>query len=209
MQTERDASIHRELPFYRQHWNFTCGPASLMMAMKFLDNGVRLGRALEIDVWREANLVAARGTSRYGLAYAAAVRGFSAGATSNTGGIDFSERLVALLDAPDMDLLRVQFFERRARCRKLGVRVRQETITGRTIRRALLLDHVPLIVTSALFYCDDDLPHWVAVTGLDGEFLYFNNPDDAWPRKRKIGLAALETFIGYHGDQSMVEVWRS
>ena len=103
--TERDASIHLDLPFYRQHWDFTCGPASLMMAMKYLDDGVRLDRDLEIDVWREANLVAARGTSRYGLAYAAAVRGFSARATSTTSGIDFPERLVPLLDPPDMELL--------------------------------------------------------------------------------------------------------
>lgn len=209
MQTERGASIYLDLPFYRQHWEFTCGPASLKMAMKYLDDGVRLGSDLEIDVWREANLVAARGTSRYGLAYAAAVRGFSAQATSNTGGIDFSERLVALLDPPDMELLRAQFFERRARCRKMSVRVRQETITGRTIRRSLLLNHIPLIVTSALFYCEDDLPHWVAVTGMDDAFLYFNSPDDPRPRKRKIGLAALDQFVGYHGDQSMVEVWRS
>ena len=209
MQTERDASIHLDLPFYRQHWDFTCGPASLMMAMKYLDDGVRLGRDLEIDVWREANLVAARGTSRDGLAFAAAVRGFSAQATSNTGGIDFPERLVALLDPRDMELLRAQFFERRARYRKMGVRERQATITASTIRRSLLLNHVPLIVTSALFYCEDDLPHWVAVTGMDDTFMYFNNPDDARPRKRMVGLAALEQFVGYHGDQSMVEVWRS
>lgn len=208
MQTERDSSIHLDLPFYRQHWDFTCGPASLMMAMKYLDDGVRLDRDLEIDLWREANLVAARGTSRYGLAYAAAVRGLSVRATSNTGDIDFPERLVALLGPADLELLRAQFFERRARCRKMGVRVRQETITALTIRRSLLLNHIPLIVTSTLFYCEDDLPHWVAVTGMDEAFLYFNSPDDPRPRKRKIGLAALENFIGYHGDQSMVEVWR-
>jgi uncharacterized membrane protein YraQ (UPF0718 family) len=33
MQAERGASIHLDIPFYRQHYDFTCGPASLMMAM--------------------------------------------------------------------------------------------------------------------------------------------------------------------------------
>jgi hypothetical protein len=179
-----------------------------MMVMKYLDDGVHLDRDLEIDIWREATFVAAWGTSRFGLAYAAAVRGFSARTTSNTGGIDFQEWLASLLDAADLQLLRDQFAERRARCARLGVRERKGTITGDTIRRSLERDHLPLIVTSALFYCDDDLPHWIAVTGMDETFLYFNSPDDPRPRKRKLGLAALETFIGYHGDQSMVEVWR-
>jgi hypothetical protein len=207
MQTDRGAAIHLDLPFYRQHWNYTCGPASLMMAMKHLDDRVRPDRDLEIDIWREATFVAARGTSRYGLAYAAAVRGFSARATSSTGGIDFQERLVSILDTSEMQLLRDQFAERRARCSRLGVRDRQGAITGDSLRRSLERDRVPLIVTSALFYCDDDLPHWVAVTGMDDAFLYFNNPDDAWPRRRRIALAELERFVGYHGDQSMVEVW--
>lgn len=208
MQAERGTAIHLDLPFYRQHWDYTCGPASLMMAMKYLDDGVHTDRDLEIDIWREATFVAARGTSRYGLAFAAAVRGFSARATSSTGGIDFQERLGSILDAPEMQLLRDQFAERRARCSRLGVRERQETITGDTIRRSLESGHVPVLVTSALFYCDDDLPHWVAVTGMDDAFLFFNNPDDVWPRERRIALAELGQFVGYHGDQSMVEVWR-
>ncbi len=207
MHAERGAAIQLDLPLYRQHWDFTCGPAALLMAMKHLDERVRPDRDLEIDIWREATFVAARGTSRYGLAYAAAVRGFSARTTSSTGCIDFEERLASLLDAPDLQLLRDQFAERRARCSRLGVRDRQGTITDDTIRRSLESDHVPLIVTSARCYCEDDLPHWVAVTGIDETSLYFNNPDDDWLRRRRVTLAGLEQFVGYHGDQSMVEVW--
>ena len=29
MQAERGASIHLDIPFYRQHYDFTCGPASI------------------------------------------------------------------------------------------------------------------------------------------------------------------------------------
>ncbi len=56
MQAESTQSIHRDIPFYHQHYDFTCGPASLMMAMKYLDNDVHLGKDLEIDLWREGNL---------------------------------------------------------------------------------------------------------------------------------------------------------
>jgi hypothetical protein len=179
-----------------------------MMAMKYLDPDLRTGKDLEIDIWREANLVAVPGTGRYGLAYSAAVRGFSARVTSNTGGPGFVEKFVPPLDGPAMQLLREQFCERRSRCRKTGVRERQQTITGRTIRESLFSNHVPLIVTNSQFYSNEDLPHWIAVTGIDNKFLYFSNPADLRARKRKIGLPDLREFIGYHGDQSMVEVWR-
>jgi hypothetical protein len=162
---------------------------------------------VEIDIWREGNLVAMCGTSRYGLAYSAAVRGFSARVTSNTGGIDF-EQFIPPLDGPAMQMLKDHFYERRARCRKLGVREMRETITGNTIRNALILDHVPLLVTNTLFLSKENLPHWVVVTGIDDTWMYFNNPLDAKPRKRKIGLSDLQKFIGYQGDQSMVEVWK-
>ena len=208
MQDLHGASIHLGIPFYRQHYDFTCGPACLMMAMKYLGCDLRPGKELEIDIWREANLVAVCGTSRFGLAYSAAVRGFHARVTSNTGGIDFVDKFVPPLDGPAMQLLQEQFSERRTRCRKMGVRERQETITGKTIRDALFSNHVPLIVTNPLFYGGEDLPHWVVVTGIDDKFLYFSSPSDARPKKRKTGLPALSEFVGYHGDQSMVEIWK-
>jgi hypothetical protein len=208
MQVKHGASIHLSIPFYRQHYDFTCGPACLMMAMKFLECDQRPGKDREIDIWREGNLVAVCGTGRYGLAYSAAARGFSARVTSSTGGIDFAEKFVPSLDIPAMKLLREQFSERRARCRKLQVRDRQATITGKTLREALFSNHVPLIVTSSRFCGGDDCPHWVVVTGIDDKILSFYSPSDVRQKKRKVGLPALQEFIGYHGDQSMVEIWK-
>lgn len=208
MQAERGPPVHLDIPFYRQHYDFTCGPASLMMAMKYLDNNYRLGKDVEIELWREGSLITVYGTSRYGLAYSAAVRGFAAGVSSNTGGIDFIDWCVPLLNNPDIQMLKEQFHERRTRCRKLGVRERQVTITEETIYKALSSDHVPLIVTNTLFCSKENLPHWVAITGIDDKCMYFNNPLDMKPKKRKIGLPDLQRFIGYQGDQSMVEVWK-
>lgn len=208
MQDKHGASIHLKIPFYRQHYDFTCGPACLMMAMKYLDHDLCPGKDLEIDLWREGNLVAVLGTGRYGLAFSAGVRGFSARVTSNTGGLDFVDMFEPPLDNPGMQLLKDLFCERRNRCRKLGVRERQGTITEKILRESLFSNHVPLIVTNTLFYSKEDLPHWIAVTGIDDRFLYFNNPSDARARKRKIGLDALLGFVGYYGAQSMVEVWR-
>jgi hypothetical protein len=208
MQPKHGASIHLRIPFYRQHYDFTCGPACLMMAMKYLECDQQLGKDREIDIWREGNLVAVCGTSRYGLAYSAAACGFSARVTSNTGGIDFIDKFVPSLDDPAMKLLNEQFSERRARCKKLKVRERRATITGKTLREALFSNHVPQIVTSSRFCGGEDCPHWVVVTGIDDKFVFFYSPSDGRPKKRRIGLPALQEFIGYHGDQSMVEVWK-
>jgi hypothetical protein len=43
--------------FHTQTERFTCGAACLMMAMKYFNPGLKLTRDLEIDIWREANLV--------------------------------------------------------------------------------------------------------------------------------------------------------
>lgn len=203
------ASIHLNVPFYRQHYDFTCGPASLMMAMKYLDEHARLTKDLEIDIWREGNMLEVYGTSRYGLSYSAAVRGFCVRVTSNTNRIDFVDRFVPPVKDLNMQVLELHFYERRARCRKLGVEEGKETITGEIIYNSLLSNHVPLIVTNALFYSRENLPHWVAVTGIDDKFMYFNNPLDVNPRKNSFELSALQKLIGYQGDQSMVEVWRN
>ncbi|WP_321507242.1 peptidase C39 family protein [uncultured Methanoregula sp.] len=208
MHAEPGSPIHLKIPFYRQHYDFTCGPASLMMAMKYLDENLRLGKGMEIDVWREATLGVVCGTSRYGLAYSAVTRGFSARVTSNTGGIDFARWCLSRLNDPEMQMLTDLFYERRARCRNLGVRERQERITGETISKSLFLNHVPLIITNSLFRSREDLPHWVTVTGIDDRWMYFNDPFDTRPKQSKAGLPALQGFIGYHGDQSMVEVWK-
>jgi hypothetical protein len=44
---KRKDPMHLNVPFYRQHYDFTCGPASLMMAMKCFDEHLRLTKNLE------------------------------------------------------------------------------------------------------------------------------------------------------------------
>jgi hypothetical protein len=73
------------VPFHRQSFDFTCGPASLIMVMRYFDPGLAPGRELEIDIWREANLIEAYATSHYGLALAAYRRGFRARTEGNAG----------------------------------------------------------------------------------------------------------------------------
>src|ERR1043165_3141304 len=70
----------QRLPYYNQSTDFSCGAASLLMAMKGLDDTVPFDRIHELQIWREANTVymgkGHAGSSPYGIALAAWRRGF-------------------------------------------------------------------------------------------------------------------------------------
>jgi hypothetical protein len=208
MQAGVRPSVHRDIPFFHQHYDYTCGPACLMMAIQYCNPGLQSGKELEIDLWREGTLVTVYGTSRFGLAYSAAIRGFMAHVISNTGGVDFVDRFVPPLCEKDLVTLTYHFLERRARSRKLGVRERKGTITADILYDALAADRVPLIITSTSFFGREDLPHWVVVTGISDTSLFLNNPLDTHKKQRKVPVSDLPRFIGYRGSQSMVEIWR-
>ena len=53
---KRSASPRR-VPHYGQTTDFSCGPSSLIMAMKALKPSIRIDRALELQLWREANTI--------------------------------------------------------------------------------------------------------------------------------------------------------
>lgn len=68
------------VPYYQQTLDLTCGPASLMMAMKGLQSDIELDRKLELRLWWESTTVFMTsghgGCGPYGLALSAFHRGF-------------------------------------------------------------------------------------------------------------------------------------
>ena len=208
MQSEHRERIEINVPFYKQHFDFSCGPASLMMAMKHFDERLFLTKDLEIDIWREANMVEIYGTSRFGLAYAAAIRGFWVIVTSKSNRIDFVDTVCRSISNLDQQVLKLHFYERRARCKKIGVQERHSEITEQVIYDSLLSKHVPLLVTSALYCGGENLSHWIAVRGIDETFVYFNNPLDSKARNRKFKCSDFQEVVGYQSEQSMIEIWK-
>ena len=45
------------VPYYNQTTDFSCGPSSLLMAMKALDPKSDFSRTHELQLWREANTI--------------------------------------------------------------------------------------------------------------------------------------------------------
>lgn len=69
----------KHVHYYAQSSGFTCGPSSLMMALRKYDSGIKICRETEYQIWRESNTLymgsGHPGTNPYGLALSAKRRG--------------------------------------------------------------------------------------------------------------------------------------
>ena len=115
-------SLHLRIPFHKQTSQFTCGPASLLMAMKFFQPALRLTKGLELDIWRESNLVESYGTSKEGLAVAAARRGFSAYTMGISRKHSFIDEISHEIPSVDRDVLELLYRDIRSKFRRNGTK---------------------------------------------------------------------------------------
>ncbi len=76
-------TTHVDVPYYPQHTDFTCGPASLMMGMAALSPQQALTMSEELGIWRESTTIYMMaghgGCSPVGLAAAAITARFPGG----------------------------------------------------------------------------------------------------------------------------------
>jgi len=165
------------VPYVPQSLPFTCGPACLMMAFRAFGGATPPGRAEEIELWREATTVYLAaghgGCSAHGLAVAAARRGYQVAVHSRDDAVPFldsvrSEEKKAVIE------LAHRAFETELRRRRVPVHVRPFGIE--TIQAALGRGHVPILLVSGYRLYQEKAPHWVVVTGTDGEHLYLHDP---------------------------------
>lgn len=167
----------RQVAWYEQSLEFTCGPAALMMAMSTLDPALKLNRKLELRLWREATTVFMTaghgGCGPYGLALAAARRGF-------TVQVYVSDKGVHLVDSVRSDdkkeVMRLVQEDMREELRKLGVPVVHKAMSLDRMEAAFTGGAIPLVLISSWQIYAERFPHWVVVTGFDKSFVYVNDP---------------------------------
>ncbi len=178
----------------------------MMMAMKFFQPDLRLTRALEFDIWREANLVESYGTSKEGLALAAARRGFDVYTLGGTQAHSFIDAIKDEITNLDWGVLELLYEDTKSKFRSVGLRNLSSRIDMSKLRGILLRSHVPILLTStSLFLRKEDLPHWVVVTGYGNDSWYLNNPL-ARTAHTELSYEALENKVGYHGVRCAVIV---
>ncbi len=164
---------------YGQTTDFTCGPSSLIMAMKALRPSVRADRGLELQLWREANIIFSGasgghgGCSALGLALAAHRRGFAAEVHVNHKDVLLAERTASKEHA---EVRRVLHERDLKEARAAGIPVRDGSLRVERLEAALGGGALPIVLNSMEFLHNDPTAHWFVVTGVDDDNVYVNDP---------------------------------
>lgn len=166
------------MPWYQQTTGFTCGPASLMMAMATLDAKLQPTQELELDIWREATTIYMTsghgGCHPIGLALAAQRRGFNAEVFINQTGPLFLEGVRNAEKKLLLTLVHQQFVEQ---AHEQGIAVRHADVSQQDIAHYIDQGAVVVVLISSYRLDRKKAPHWVTVTAIDNECLYVNDPD--------------------------------
>ncbi len=184
-------SKRRRLPYYNQTTDFSCGAASLLMAMRGLDKEIPFDRVHELQVWREANTVymgaGHAGSSPYGIALAAWRRGFHAE-------IWVSHKGAVLLDyqkKPEWRKAGKLMQEAdEASVRELGMPVEKRSWDVADLAQARAEGAVPIVLVSTKAFHGDNTPHWVVFADSDETRVYINDP---WISRNKGQTAKFQT----------------
>ena len=174
-----DATLwQRPVPWYRQTTDFTCGPASLMMAMRALDPALKLRQREELQIWREATTIFMTaghgGCHPLGLALAAVARDYDAEVWISQPGPLFvdsvrNEEKKLIIELVHKDFVR--------KAKQEGITVHRREITQQVLTKALKEGAIPLIMISTWQMDGKRTPHWVVLSAFDEDFLYLHDPD--------------------------------
>lgn len=171
------APVLAKVPYYEQTLDFTCGPASLMMAMKALDPGLELDRRLELRLWRESTTVFMTsghgGCGPYGLALSAYHRGFGVEIYVNDEGALFVDSVRNEEKKEVIRLVQEDFLDEIG---QVPIALSYRRLTLEEMKEKFDTGGVPVILISSYRIYKEKFPHWVVVTGYDERFIFVHDP---------------------------------
>ncbi len=165
------------VPYYEQTLEFTCGPATVMMAMKALTDSVEMSRETEIRIWRESTTVFMTsghgGCGAHGLALSAYHRGFDVELYVKddmpmfVDSVRSEEKKEVIRLVQDGFIQEVAALPISQHYTKLGVEELKEQFNS---------GGIPIVLISSYLIYKEKSPHWVVVTGFDDRFIYVHDP---------------------------------
>lgn len=164
------------VPYYQQTLEFTCGPATLMMAMKGVDPDLELGRHLELRLWREATTIFMTaghgGCGPYGMALSAHRRDFPVEVFVNDLGTMFVD---SVRSEEKKEVMRVVEEDFLAEIEQAQIPLYYRPINVPEMIAKMALGGIPVILISSYRIYREKFPHWVVVTGYDDRFIYLHD----------------------------------
>ena len=166
-----------KVPYYAQTLEFTCGPAALIMAMKYFNPELDDDRLLELTLWREATMIfmtsGMGGTGPFGLALSALDRGLSARIILSK---DQTPFFSSVRSEDKRQIIKIVHEDLRDRAYERGIPVHYYDFSFDDIVVELLRGRIPIVLISTYQLHGDRAPHYVVITGFDKEFIYFHDP---------------------------------
>lgn len=172
------APVSVAVPHYAQTLDFTCGPSSLLMAMKALEPRSAFDRTVEIRLWKEATTLYMGGpqhggSSALGLALSAERRGYDVEVFVNHDGVLLGDRgrtadrreVMRLIHEADLE-------DAQAR----GIPIAHRALGTAELEERFRDGWLPVVLVSTRYVHGDHVAHWVVVTGFDGDAVYINDP---------------------------------
>lgn len=174
----KSSKLKVKVPYYRQTTDFTCGPSSLMMAMSALSKKIKPTRALEIQLWREATTIFMTsghgGCGPHGLALSAHKRGFEVELYINTSSSLFVEGVRSKHKKEIIKLVQKSFEDE---IKKEKIACYYDEYSWETIEEIFKSGGIPIMLISAYRLTESKAPHWIVLTGIEGDFIFFHDPE--------------------------------
>lgn len=167
-----------KIPYYQQGTDFTCGPASLMMAMKTFNPKQEMSLIQELDLWREATTIFMTsghgGCGPHGLALAAYNRGYRPQLYLSHIHTLFIDTVRSKEKKKIIELVH-KGWEQRIQKKKIEVHKKRMTIDD--IKQILKSGGIPIVLITTYHFDFHRVPHWVVITAYDDQFIYIHDPD--------------------------------
>jgi len=170
------------VPYMRQTTDFTCGPATLLMALSYYGLHPAPDRATEIALWREATTVG--GCDPYGLAVAAARRGLAVALTVTTDGFFLLEGLESEQQREVRTYIQTGF---RKQAADAGITVEHRQIDASHVRDIVESGRLAIVLIDEEPFHKETCPHWILVHSFaDGVFVAHDpwtqvSAGESWP----------------------------
>jgi predicted double-glycine peptidase len=157
------------VPYFQQTRTATCGPACLMMVMKYWDPSLEFSRRFEFQLWRRSfSFFLFGGTFQFGLAAAAVKLDFKTEIYQKT---RFSD---AYPKFPQLAHLIENIVSHKTRRIKIPIQYGKDIIV--VIRNSLRKKIPPIVFVNLKPILGENVFHWFVVTGLDEQNVYINDP---------------------------------
>ncbi len=181
----RNLPINLDVPIFRQTMLGSCGPACLLMVLKYHNPNLKINRILEFRAWIFAQLFPFGMTDAFGLAGFAVGRQFDAMVIKEKKEFDIYfkiDYLSWIANKIMIPFFRLNYERIRKNTLRMGVIEKYKKIDLDTILDYVKKKKPPIVMVDQTKYNSESnysegILHWVVVTGFSSNKIKINDPD--------------------------------